>query len=279
MLTGMTYAKSAKLSNFAYVKNLETNCRDEHALGSLLLDSDIFSAASADFSNIRIVDDSETEIPFLIKTAVSEPTTETNNIIDFSIMQDGSKTIVSFAAQYKPVAAIKIITTDPNFSRRVTVEGKTADGNFRTYLHTTCSYVSVGSTLQDNRTLSLPRAVRCSEWRITIQNEDNPKLEISSINITAPKYNLIFVRRPAAVYRIFYGGSAKPPNYDASAIINTAGSQTAANYNLSSQFDNEEYNKTARSLQIGGKAILTIAILLMVAVLGWGIATASKQIR
>ena len=272
------FAKSADLGNFPYVKNLAPENNSEHALGSFRLDLDVFDKSSADFSDLRIIDDTGTEIPFLIRAVTGSGAIITNRVVDFDQKQDNRKTIIEFKSRREPVRGIKIFTAEPNFSRQVLVEGQDSSGNYRTYMRGTCSFVKVGDVERDNRTLSLPTTARCSAWRLTIDNKDNPELQVTDITVITKEYEAVFINRHPGAYRLIYGGKGKPPRYDLSTIIRTSGSSHPAPYRLGEELENEDYAKASWGLRIGGKAILTIAILLMIGILIWGIATTSKQI-
>ena len=185
------FAKSADLGNFPYVKNLAPENNSEHALGSFRLDLDVFDKSSADFSDLRIIDDTGTEIPFLIRAVTGSGAIITNRVVDFDQKQDNRKTIIEFKSRREPVRGIKIFTAEPNFSRQVLVEGQDSSGNYRTYMRGTCSFVKVGDVERDNRTLSLPTTARCSAWRLTIDNKDNPELQVTDITVITKEYEAV----------------------------------------------------------------------------------------
>ncbi len=215
-------------------------------------------------------------------TTGSRSVARKRSIPDFKVQQDKRLTVIEFTAKREPVAGIMLQTSGINFSRPVTIEGKSevGDGNFKMLHHGTYSHISVGDVKHDRRTLHLPSPSRCAAWRITINNRDNPSLEITGISLEEECVEAVFVNTPASSYRAFYGGKqATLPRYDVAAILNAVGRTPVAEFRLGDELQNPQYKRTRGGrLHIGGQAILTIAILLMVGALGWGVAVAAKKV-
>lgn len=430
-------AKPADVASFPYMKHLVPEGGREHALGRAILDSELFSETHDDFSNMRIVDDSETEIPFLVRprtasvtstrdkviptrveslrelpdnkieieivlerkpdvsqsirltsrlrnfeklvtvhgsidgsnwtelasnvpivdysrfidfenTEISfsparyrrlrlsisdvtldrelplkqkvrealhgetqreftetsfrredfridqirlmgKTTTETGQhsivtkrpVSGFEVRQDGSLTIIEFAARREPVVGVQLNTATRNFSRPVLLEGIGAEqGSYSLISRGILSHISVGDVTRDSRTLRLSRPTRCSKWRMTIDNKDNPILDISGITLEEQSYEAVFLNAPAASYRSFYGSTEiQRPNYDVATILNAVGRNPATEYKPGEQQENPAFRRSRIQFHIGGQVVLTIAILIMVLALGWGVAVASKKIE
>jgi hypothetical protein len=429
-------AKPADVTSFPYMKHLVPEGGGEHALGRAILDSDLFADTHDDFSNMRIVDDSETEVPFLVRprtasvtstrdkliptrveslrelpdnrieieiilqrkpevsqslrltsrlrnfeklvtvhgsidgstwkelasnvpivdysrfidfenTEISfspapykrlrlsisdvtldrelplkqtvrealhgktqrefvetsfrredfrideirlmgKTTTETGQhaivtkhpVSDFVVSQDGSLTIVEFAARREPVVGVQLNTATRNFSRPVLLEGIGAEqGSYSCITRGSLSHIAVGNVARDSRTLRLLQPTRCSKWRMTIDNKDNPVLDITGITLKEQSYEAVFMNSPTASYRSFYGGAeTKKPRYDVATILTVAGRSPATEYKPGERQENREFERTRLRLHIGGNAVLTIAILIMVLALGWGVAVAAKKV-
>ncbi len=279
LVGGNAFAKSAELELFPYVKHLAVESDAEHVIGSFVLGSEIFAKVADDFSDMRIVDDAGVEIPFLIRAKTGGSNVVSNRVNDFRVHTDGSRTIIAFSASREPITGIKVFAASENFSRAIKIEGRERDGDaFRERLRGTYSYITRGDVLRDNRSIHLRHSMRCSEWRITIDNKDSPELDITGVTLIEKVYEGVFVNDNPGAYRLFYGGGeANKPRYDVGAIL-AGGHSCPVIYRLSEELINDEFNKSAWHLRIGGRVILTIAMLLMVVALGWGIVVASRQV-
>jgi hypothetical protein len=274
---GSALAKSAELELYPFVKHLAVESDVENAIGSFVLDSEIFEKVAADYSDMRVVDDYGIEIPFLIRSKTGRSNLASNRVHDINVSNDGNLTIIEFSAQREPVTEIKVFASSGNFSRSIKIEGRDSD-TFRERLRGTYSYVETGDLNRDKRSMHLRQPLRCSGWRITIDNKDSPALEITGVTLVEKVYEGVFVTEDPGAYRLFYGGAqAHKPRYDVGAILAVGRNQFAV-YRISEELINGEYNKSAWHLRIGGRVVLTVAILLMVAALGWGIVVASKQV-
>ncbi|MBT3191203.1 MAG: hypothetical protein HN341_01480 [Verrucomicrobia bacterium] len=200
---------------------------------------------------------------------------------DFQVAQDGSKTIITFAANREPVGGIRIETPSVNFSRPMLVEGRSGGGGggFKSLFRGVYSHIAIGDVQRDRCTLSLAIPSRCVEWRITIDNRDSPALDISGVWVEEQVNEAVFLGTQTANYRVVYGGSSTVlPRYDVATILSTVGRSPVAAYRLGESLENLAYERSCWRLQVGGKAVLSGAILMMVLALGWGIAVAAKKV-
>jgi hypothetical protein len=207
------------------------------------------------------------------------PVRVTREINDFAVENDGKRTVVTFSSQREPIDGIRLLTSGRNFSRPVRVEGKRGR-SFTDLYRGTYRFISVGKVSRDNRTLRLRRPERCTEWRVTIDNADNPALAITGLVLEERVHEIVFLNSSPAVYRLIYGGSGTvKPSYDVSTILGVAGRSPSAAFTLGGQLDNEAYRRFNWRLRLGGQVVLSAAILLMVVALGWGVANAAKRIE
>jgi len=278
---GGAYAKPAKVEAFPFVKNLITEGESEDSLGAFALDAEIMAVTHEDFANLRIVDDSDTEIPYLVRArGRADGSGISSHEVSYDVHNDDSKTRIEFTSDRQPVTGIRILTSGASFSRPVVIEGKSGVGHagFRTVFHGTVSHVATGGAGRDDRVLRLPHTTRCSEWRVTIENHDNPALPITGVELIERIHEAVFVNMQPSRYRVLYGGDeTQRPRYDMPAIMSRSGNAEMATFRLGGEQENDDYGRSWWPLRIGGQTVLTLAILGMVAVLGWGIATAAKS--
>ncbi len=277
-------AKPADLGAYPYVKHLIPDDSVEQALGCFVLDPDVYESAREDFANMRVVDEAGTEIPFLVRMRNETEQGDaavSYDVRDFEVREDGMKTVLEFNARREPVTEIRVLASTGNFNRPVLVEGKSGVGHsgFRDIFRGTYSHVSSGDVQRDGRTLKLPRGTRCAEWRITINNHDNPALTITGVALRDRVHEAVFVNRQPGSYRVLYGGDgSRRPQYDMAAILKNSGNTASEFFRLGAEQDNEDYGRVWWPLRIGGRAVLICAILGMVAVLAWGVSCAAKKV-
>lgn len=210
------------------------------------------------------------------------PAIKDTPVKDFEVRQEESETIITFSANREPVSGIRIMTPAINFSRPIRIEGRGGPegGGFDTRFRGVYSHISVGDVERDQRRLHLTRLSRCSEWRVIIDNKDSPALDISGVWMEEKVHEAVFLGTRGANYRVVYGGAdTARPRYDVATIVSTVGRSPVASYRLGEVLENSAYRQMRWRLNIGGKTVLSIAILLMVLALGWGIAVVAKKIE
>jgi hypothetical protein len=206
--------------------------------------------------------------------------TEWQTVSDFGVAEDGNHTVITFKASREPVVGIKIATSAVNFSRPVLVEGRDGSGAFEALLRSVYSHIHVGDVHRDRRAVQLNGPTRRTEWRVTIDNKDSPALSITGISLQSEVRETVFLNTPASNYRALYGGGdTRRPRYDVATVLQTVGRTAVSAYRVGESTENSEYKRTRWKLRIGGKAVLSAAILLMVLALGWGVAVAAKKVE
>jgi len=286
MLTwgGGVAAKTADLEAYPLIKHLVPKGEAEEAIGGFTLDLELLAATRDDFANMRVVDDTDTEVPFLVRPrgkAVPGGATISHDIVDFEVHQDGTDTVISFDGYREPTVGIRILTADDNYSRPVRVEGKSGIGHagFRDVCRGTFSHISTGDVARDGRTVSLPAATRCASWRVTITNHDNPALAVTGVALIERVHDAVFVNTQPSSYRVLYGGDSRlRPRYDMATILHAAGDAPMAAFRLGPEQENDGEGGWW-PWRIGARVVLLVAILAMVAVLTWGIAAAAKRVE
>ena len=115
-----------------------------------------------------------------------------------------------------------------------------------------------------------------------IENADNPPLEISSIKAEGEMYRLVFVASDQHHYRIEYGSdTAEAPRYDTAAVLASLGpGLQPVEAHPGPQVENAQYREVPSLRDWLSNAIfLTLAIVLMVIVLGWILFRAGQRIK
>ena len=124
--------------------------------------------------------------------------------------------------------------------------------------------------------------VKALNAEIAIENADNPPLEISSVKAEGNRYRMLFLASEGRRYRVEYGSdAAEAPRYDAAAVLASLrpGFQPV-DARLGNQVENPQYRETRGPRDLLNNAIvLTVAIVLMVVVLGWILFRAGQRIK
>jgi hypothetical protein len=132
------------------------------------------------------------------------------------------QTVVHFWMRRQPLSRLTLETTSRNFSRRAVVEYPVR-GGIRT------RWVEIGSSTlqriefhdrkQEHLTVTFPLHLE-QEYRLVIDNEDSPPLEIAGLKAQGAAYELVFLAAPGERYRLLYGyEEATAPRYDTAAVL------------------------------------------------------------
>jgi hypothetical protein len=193
-------------------------------------------------------------------------------------------TRITIASRREPLIRFSLATASRNFSRTARVLVPPRRG-------VQTGWVEVGSA-----TLSLIqfRGFRHAElhidfpeqrqelYQIVIENADNPPLDITDVEAEGPGYRLVFLDSPGRRYHLEYGSdTAEPPHYDIGAVLaSLARGFQARTVQLRPQIAGHEY-RGERGLRdiIGSPVLLTLAIVVMVVVLGWVLLRAGRRIK
>lgn len=121
------------------------------------------------------------------------------------------------------VASVKIETTDPLFTRSVTLAEPVVaeDGVREQNIGGGCIYrVAVeGRDAAENLAVPLESRVRSRELIVTIRNQDSPPLAITGVRVERRPVNLVFAPRAAGTYRLLTGNRrCAAPRYDLAAL-------------------------------------------------------------
>ena len=193
-------------------------------------------------------------------------------------------TRVEIQSQREPLTRFSVATASRNFSRHARV-AVPAERGART------DWIEVG---RGSLSLIQFRAFRSAElkvdfpeqrqerYQLLIENADNPPLEITGIEAEGTGYRLVFLGSEGRTYRVEYGSdTAESPQYETAAVLASLqrGFQPVT-LKLGPQTANPGYKPERGSRNILNSTVfLTVAIIVMVIVLGWALFRASERIK
>ena len=139
---------------------------------------------------------------------------------DDSTNQKSTSLIIHLARPGLPSSRLTIVTDEVNFVRNVALESSpdlavwsplTASGPI--YSYRTPKFTG------DNLTVTYPETTD-QYLQLTIDDEDNPSLRISAVEVSGILRTLVFVAAPGKEYQLFYGNRlARQPSYDLERIL------------------------------------------------------------
>ncbi len=121
------------------------------------------------------------------------------------------------------IAAVRIETADPLFTRAVTLAAPViAEDSVREQnIGSGCIYrVAVeGRAAAENLSVPLEARVRSRELIVTIRNQDSPPLAVTGVRVERRPVNLVFAPRAAGTYRLLTGNRrCAAPRYDLATL-------------------------------------------------------------
>ncbi len=199
-----------------------------------------------------------------------DPETHERELARWTASQDQPKqqTILTFPSPCEPLVALVLKTDEVNFSRAITLEGRaTEQDDWQTVANGRITCIRAGLIKQDNLTIHLPREYRGRFFRLSIQNQDNPPLLFTNLRARYNTYEALFFPKPEANYRVCFGGIGIPtPRYDIASVLAEIPAGAGTAWSLGASQLNPDFKKQT-STPISGKALLTIALILMIGIL------------
>lgn len=144
-------------------------------------------------------------------------------IVDFNTEEDEKEkqTIVTVRTRRQPLTSFTIQTPDANFSRAASVQVPVERGVLNDWVevgHATLLAVRFRGFTRESLEISFPEQ-RGETYRIVIENQDNPPLEIAGVEAEGHVYQVLFFAEQDAAYRVAYGSEvAEKPLYDTAAL-------------------------------------------------------------
>jgi len=216
-----------------------------------------------------------------------EPVTTTYPETKFAVEQDieTKQTFVLVDMQYEPISEITLATEAKNFSRSAVVEAWSEDHNgnqfWRKIAGGTLTRFSIGKIQRDEVRLKVP-VTYTDRYRIVIENRDSAPLPITSVTLTGPVMEVVFLVEPGQTRELEYGSpDSKAGQYDTaalSAVLATTPQIVAAEL----QPPRDNTNAPVRPARLWkpwqDKRVLVGTGLALTLLLGWGLFQASRRI-
>jgi DNA-dependent RNA polymerase auxiliary subunit epsilon len=202
-----------------------------------------------------------------------------------SVDAERKETVIHIIARRQPLTRFTLQTSSRNFARNARVEVPVRDGprtRWDTVGQESVFNFAFRKFRREDLSISFPEQ-RQVEYRVVIQNEDNPALQIDGVHATGNVYRTVFLAEPEQAYRVFYDNEhAEAPNYEASTVLGALrGNYAAVTVDLGNQTDNPRYraNADASWLKLLNRPwFLVAAVCIVVAVLGWGLFQAARRL-
>jgi len=204
----------------------------------------------------------------------------------FQIEADAKEKVtrIQVRTRREPLTGLNLETSSRNFKRTVRVQVPVTRGVKTEWVeigHGTIHRFQFRGFHREELRLDFPEQ-REQLFQIVIENADNPPLEITSVKAEGNVYRMIFLPSGEHRYRIEYGSdTADLPRYDTAAVLAALhpGFQPV-DARLGAQVENPRYREV-RGLGdwLNNAIVLTLAIVVMVVVLGWILFRAGKRIK
>jgi len=140
-----------------------------------------------------------------------------------STIDAGEKnTVVLVKTHGEPLTELSIEADGQNFNRHAEVQIPVYEGAQKKWRTITSGVISqIGFREFKHTQASLTFAERRSkEYRIVVQNQDNPPLRVSGVSARGNLYHLLFLAGAGGEYALAYGNeAAEKPQYDAGALL------------------------------------------------------------
>jgi hypothetical protein len=143
---------------------------------------------------------------------------------------DKKQTLIYVDSRREPLTGMKLSTGSRNFSRRAHVEvkeEKETDSNgdakkeesWRSIGEATVTEFDFNNLKRSDLSVTFPES-REIHYRIAIDNQNSPPLEVTGVEATGNNYELLFMAGPETnALRVWYGSEdGKPATYDTAAI-------------------------------------------------------------
>jgi hypothetical protein len=200
---------------------------------------------------------------------------------------DKQQTTVSVESRREPLTALKLVTTSHNFSRRAQVQIEETHGiqkTWRTIGEATVSRLDFRNLKREELAISF-RESREIAYRIVIDNQNSPPLDMTGVEATGNVYELLFLAvPPEKQYRLAYGSEdATAASYDTAAIdASLAAGYQPMEAGLGVQVEVAAGGQpTAFTLSrlMNDARVLGGAVVALVAALGWGLYRAGRRLN
>ena len=195
------------------------------------------------------------------------------------------QTVIVLRTQREPLTSFTLGTTSRNFSRQAIVEVPVERGVRTDWVQigrATLSMIDIGAFKREHLAIAFPER-RHEEYRITIDNQDNPPLVITNVKAEGNVYRMVFFAPETEPCRVYYGSEiAERPNYDTAAVLaRPSKDYLAAEVQLGAEIANPAFGEPsglAFHKLLGNRVFLGAAICIVVVVLTWILFRAGRRI-
>ena len=199
------------------------------------------------------VDDQRTPaIPFTgarIHVAVTEPAPSEQLPVTITERDENpgeTRVALNLGAANLNIAAIQVETTEPLFTRRVTIAVPQISEDAvreQTIGEGMIYRIAVeGQAASENVLVPLDSLVRSRELLMFIHNQDSPPLPITAVRVERRPVYLVFLARQAGTYHLLTGNShCAAPNYDLAALVMNLKSVAVVPVKLPPPVNNPDY--------------------------------------
>ena len=208
-------------------------------------------------------------------------------IVEFERTEDEKEkqTVIMLTTQREPLTSFTLETTSRNFSRQAIVEVPVERGVRTEWMEigrATLSVIDIGAFNREHLKITFPER-RHEQYRIVIDNQDNPPLEITNLKAEGNVYRMVFFAPETETCRVYYGSeTAERPSYDTAAVLTrTKKDYLAAEVQLAAGIANTDFSEPPESAirkLLGNPIFLGAAICVVVAVLTWILLSAGRRI-
>ncbi len=203
-----------------------------------------------------------------------------------TVHEKNHQTVFMFDTKQEPITEIKVITASENFSRSATVESEVEDTNgklaWQVISNGTLTRFSVGAIQRKELTLSI-RESRASRYRVLIDNRDSSPLSISGVELSGPRYELMFLASAGQKFSLQYGSpDAKAGQYDTAALqvsLTQGSHRITATLGSPAENENVPADQSPHWAPWNDSRVLVGGIVALTVLLGWGLYTAGKRIE
>ena len=206
---------------------------------------------------------------------------------DLQVSEDSKnkQTFVRFKTQREPLTSLTLVTDATNFSRAAHVqvpEAREKADAWRTIAAATLSRFSLNTIHQNDVSIEFPEQ-RQTQYRLVLENQDSPPLEIERVDLAGPAYELVFLGTPEQQLSLDYGSpEASAASYDTAAVrVSLAAGDVPKRAQLGTARENAaalEPRPWRWSNLIGYPPVAIAGIILLTAILGWGLYQASRRL-
>ncbi|MDZ7617766.1 MAG: DUF3999 family protein [Patescibacteria group bacterium] len=221
----------------------------------------------------------------IIEERSAGATTGEYPVAQFKVEQDAEhkQTIVTVHTRREPLTAFQLETPARNFNRAVSVERPESRGvrtEWRQLGRATLSRFAFRELNREQMEVGFPET-RSEQYRLVIDNRDDPPLEITGVRATGNVYRMVYFAEPGKEYRLAYGSAAvKAPSYDTTALSASLREEyKPVVAELGQAIENTDVRPPSNLLAFLNNPVLLIGgVCLLVALLACGLYAAARRV-